>query len=325
MTIERIQPGLHRIRTPFDRTGTVFLYLLTGDVVALVDTGACDSPETVLEPALAQIGLSLANVDLILNTHAHLDHSGGNMEVKRRSKARIHVHRMDLPMAESNEAQVEFHVGPLRALEFPPEAITARTEHVLNNVREPAGADVLLSDGDTVDLGKGIRLRVLHCPGHTPGHVVYHWESEGILFTADSVQGQGGRPGSYPYYFDAPSYRRSLAKLSRLDFRMICLGHAFHGGTLVNLPIRQGAEARAFLEASMHVADTIHRTVEEVMKRRPGATKREIALAALDELVYEIPQLRVRQTAFPLLAGPTLLAHIVAVRDGSYQRASPEM
>jgi glyoxylase-like metal-dependent hydrolase (beta-lactamase superfamily II) len=148
--------------------------------------------------------------------------------------------------------------------------------------------------------------------------VVYHWESEGILFTADAVQGQGARPGSYPYYFDAPSYRRSLAKLSQVDIRMLCLGHAFHGGTLVNLPIRQGAEARAFLEASMQVADAIHRAVVDALKGRPSATKREIALAVLDDLLYEIPQLRLRQSGFPMLAGPTLLAHIEAANAGAY-------
>jgi hypothetical protein len=54
------------------------------------------------------------------------------------------------------------------------------------------------------------------------------------------------------------------------------------------------------------------------MQNRPGAPNREIALAALDELVNDIPQLRVRQTGFPLLAGPTLLAHIEAVKSGTY-------
>ena len=145
MTIERIQPNLYRFRVPFDRTGTVFLYLVTGDRIALIDTGAFDSPETVLEPALAQIHLSLADVDCILNTHAHLDHSGGNMEVRRRSKAKIHVHQLDLPMAESNAVQVEFHVGPLRTLEFPPEAIKARTEHVLKATRESRRAPMCRS------------------------------------------------------------------------------------------------------------------------------------------------------------------------------------
>ena len=318
MPIEMVQPGLYQIRTPFDRTGTVFLYLLKGDRIALIDSGASDSPETVLEPALKEIGLSPSHVDLVLITHAHLDHSGGNAEMKRRSKAQIYVHRLDLPMAESNEAQVEFHVGPLRRLRYPPEALKERTEHVLRNAGEAAGADVVLSDGDLIDLGKGIRLRAIHCPGHTPGHIVYHWESQGIFFTADSVQGQGARMGAFPYYFDATSYRESLARLSQMESRMLCLGHAYHGGTLVNLPIREGAEARAFIRTSLQVADTIHRTVAGLMKERPEATEREIGLAALDELLYEIPQLRHRQTGFPLLGGPTLLAHIDAVRAGTY-------
>jgi glyoxylase-like metal-dependent hydrolase (beta-lactamase superfamily II) len=318
MFSEQIRPGMYQIRTPFDRTGTVFLYLLKGDRIALIDSGASDSPETVLEPALKEIGLALSDVDLILNTHAHLDHSGGNAEMKRRSKAQIHVHRLDLPMAESNDAQVEFHVGPLRRLGCPPEGLKERAEHVLRNAGEAAGADRVLSDGELIDLGKGIRLHAIHCPGHTPGHVVYHWESEGIGFTADAVQGIGARVGAFPYYFDAPSYRESLAKLSRLQCRLLCLGHAYHGGTLVNRPVREGAEAQAFLQASMHVADTIHQTVVEIIKARPEAADRETALAALDALLYDIPQLRNRQTGFPLLGGPTLLAHIDAVRAGTY-------
>jgi len=316
--IEHIHPGLYRITTPFDKTGTVFLYLLKGDRLALIDTGVSDSAETVLQPALAEVGLRLSDVALILNTHAHLDHAGGNAEVKCRSGARIHLHALDLPLARSVEAEVEFHTAPLRALDFPPEAIAERAAHVTRNVGEPAGADVLLSEGDAIDLGAGIRLRVVHCPGHTPGHVAYFWESEGILFTADSIQGMGARPGSYPYYFDACSYRRSLTKVSGLDVRMLCLGHAFQGGTLVNHPVRRGNEVQAFIQASLGVADTIHRAVAGAVRRRGPGSKRDIALAALDELVYEIPQLRLRLTGMPLLAGPTLLAHIEALRAGTY-------
>ncbi len=318
MHIELLRQGVYQIRTPFDGTGTVFLYLLKGEQAALIDTGASDSPQTALEPALAEIGMALKDVALILNTHAHLDHSGGNAEVKRRSGARIHVHAMDRPMVESNQAQVEFHTAPLRALEFPAAALQERIDHVLRNAGEPAGADVFLADGDRVDLGAGISLRVLHCPGHTPGHVAYFWESESMLFTGDAAQGQGARPGGYPYYFDAPTYRRSLAKLDALDARTLCLGHAYHGGTLVNGPVRRGTEVRAFLGASGKVADTIHGAVTTVVRRLPGASRREMALAALDELLYEIPQLRLRLTGMPLLAGPTLLAHIEAALAGTY-------
>jgi glyoxylase-like metal-dependent hydrolase (beta-lactamase superfamily II) len=318
MSIERIHPAVYQIRTPFDRTGTVFLYLVRGERNALIDTGASDSPETVLAPALAELGLTFGDIHLILNTHAHLDHSGGNADTKRRSGAPVYLHALDLPLARSTEAQVEFHCGPLRALDFPPEAIQERNDHVVRNAGEPSGVDKVLADGDQIDLGRGVILSVIHCPGHSPGHVAYFWEAEGLLFTADAVQGQGARPGSYPYYFDAANYRRSLSKLAALHSRILCLGHAYHGGTLMNTPTRANADAKAFLQASTEVSDTIHRTVAAVMERLPIASKRELAFAALAELVYEIPQLRLRRTDMPLLAGPTLLAHMEAVRTGTY-------
>nr|MDA8218907.1 MBL fold metallo-hydrolase [Dehalococcoidales bacterium] len=175
-----------------------------------------------------------------------------------------------------------------------------------------------VSDGDLIDLGAGIELSVVHCPGHTPGHVAYYWGTEGYLFTADCVQGQGGKSGDYPYYFNAGDYRRSLMKLARLDIHALCLGHAFMGGALVNAPIRRGVDASAFLHASMDAADAFHRAVSEAMRRMPQASKREVAAAALDELIYEIPQLRVRSTGMPMLSGATLVAHMEAVRTGDY-------
>lgn len=318
MQVDRIHRAIYRITTPYDKTGTVFLYLLKGDRVALVDTGAADSPREVLEPALAEIGLDLSQVSLILNTHAHLDHSGGNLETKHVSGAPIHVHVADLFMAQSTEAQVEFHTAPLRVLEFPEEAVQERVDHVLRNAGPAAGADVLLSDGEMIDLGAGIQLRAVHCPGHTPGHVCYYWESEGVLFSGDALQGQGSRPGGYPYYFNARDYRRSLAAVARLNVRTLCLGHAFLGGTLVNSPTRTGAEVGLFLQESMRVADTLHRAAAEAVRQKPRGSKRDLAFAALSELIYHIPQLLLRRTGMPMMAGPTLLAHLNAVLDGSY-------
>jgi glyoxylase-like metal-dependent hydrolase (beta-lactamase superfamily II) len=316
--IERINHALYRITTPYDKTGTVFLYLLKGDRVALVDTGAVDSPREVLEPALAEIGMGLSDVDLILNTHAHLDHSGGNLETKRASGAPIHVHALDLMMAQSTEAQVESHIAPLRQLELPDEFIQERADFVIRNAGPAVGADVVLTDGEIVDLGAGVQLRVIHCPGHTPGHVCYFWEREGLLISGDAIQGQGARPGGYPYYFNARDYRRSLTALAKLDIRTLCTGHAFLGGTLVNSPTRSGTGVAMLLQESMRVADSIHKAVTEAIHHKPGAGKRDLAFAALSELIYHIPQLLVRQTGMPLQAGPTLVAHIDAALEGSY-------
>ena len=65
------------------------------------------------------------------------------------------------------------------------------------------------------------------------------------------------------------------------------------------------------------MADAIHRAVAGAMRRRGQGSKREIALAALKELLYEIPQLRLRLIGMPLLAGSTLLAHIEAAPAGA--------
>ena len=109
-----------------------------------------------------------------------------------------------------------------------------------------------------------------------------------------------------------------MTRLRELEPRVLCLGHAFQGGTLINAPVRSGPGARAFLQTSVDVADTIHRAVAAVMQMLSKASKRQIALAALAELLYEIPQLRLRSSGMPQLAGPTLLAHIEAVKAGNY-------
>jgi glyoxylase-like metal-dependent hydrolase (beta-lactamase superfamily II) len=318
MHIERIHQAVYQIRVPIDRTGAAYLYLVCGERTALIDTGAADSPGSALAPTLAVLGRSFGDIRLILNTHAHLDHAGGNAETSRRSGAPVHLHALELPLARSTEAQIESHIGPLRALDFPPDAIQERADHLRRMAGETADAAAVLGDGDRLELGGGVVLTAVHCPGHSPGHLAYLWEAEGLLFCGDAVQGQGAWAGGYPSYLDAASYRRSLQRLAALESRLLCLGHAYHGGALINTPTREAGEARALLETSMAVADTIHRTVAAVMRRLPIASKREVACAALADLVYEIPQLRLRRTDMPLLAAPTLLAHMEAVRTGSY-------
>ncbi len=276
MRVDLIHPAIYRITTPFGEGGTVVLYLIKGDRIALVDTGAAHSPSEVLRPALAEIGLALSDVALILNTHAHLDHAGGNLAIKQVSSASIHIHSADVPMSQSTEAQVEFMTAPLRALEMPEQVIRLRAEYVRRMAGESIGTDIALSDGDVIELGAGVRLRAVHAPGHTPGSVCYYWESERVLFTGDAVQGQGSRSGAYPLYFDAANYRRSLAALAQLDVQLLCAGHAFLGGSVVNDPSRRGEECATLLQQSIQVADAIHSGVVGAMRRMAGASKREI-------------------------------------------------
>jgi hydroxyacylglutathione hydrolase len=97
-----------------------------------------------------RLGLKLEQIWL---THAHIDHAGGTAELAR---------RLQLPIIGPHKAD-KFWIDALeqqgRMFGFPPaEGFT------------PAR---WLEDGDTVELA-GHTLHVRHCPGHTPGHVVFH-------------------------------------------------------------------------------------------------------------------------------------------------------
>ncbi len=318
MSVTEIQRGVHRIGAKYGEGLFVFLYVVKGDRLALIDTGTVQHPQAFIQPALAQLGMALSDVDLILNTHAHFDHVGGNLEVKRASDARIYVHSGDAAQAGSIEAQVEYMTAPLRALGLPDAAVRQRADFVRAMAGEAAGADVMISEGDAVDLGGGITLKAIHTPGHTPGCISYYWESEGVLFSGDAIQGLGGTPGDTPYYFDACSYRRTLSTVLELKPHILCTGHAYFMRGYPTEPTLRGADAKAFLDGAVELADTIHRAVEAAVSRMPRAAKGDIALEAMWELAYRYPLRLMRETRLPRSAGPTLLTHIEAVLAGSY-------
>jgi hydroxyacylglutathione hydrolase len=93
-----------------------------------------------------------------------------------------------------------------------------------------------LADDQVVDLD-GVRLRVLHTPGHAPDHVVFYWEKRHALFSGDLVLGSGtvvvAPPGG-----SMEDYMRSLGRVAGLDLEVIGPGH----GPLIFDPAARVAE-----------------------------------------------------------------------------------
>jgi hydroxyacylglutathione hydrolase len=102
----------------------------------------------------------------VLLTHGHIDHIAGVAALRQQyPQIKLYIHKLDAPMLTNTQTNLSMLTG---------DTFTA-----------PA-ADVLLEDGDTIEEA-GVKLKVLHTPGHTPGGICLYAEPEGILFAGDTL------------------------------------------------------------------------------------------------------------------------------------------
>ena len=134
---------------------------------AIVDPGG--DIEKVVEK-VAQLEIKPVK---ILLTHGHLDHVGGTAELAK---------LWQLPV-----------IGPHRDDGFWIQALDAQAQMMGFAQAQGFVPDQWLEDGDSVEVGQ-CKLRVIHCPGHTPGHVVFFSETAGVAFVGDVLfKGSIGR------------------------------------------------------------------------------------------------------------------------------------
>jgi len=319
--MEQVHPQVFRVPAPFVN-GVAEIYVLLGKQVALIDTGVLGSVPQYVEPALAALNVRLSEVDLVINTHAHPDHIGGNEMVKRAGVAKFAVHAADVPLTAGPEAFLgcPHDISELFRLAGREDLVVERRAFLLANVGREVPPDRQLRDGDELDLGRGMLLRVLHTPGHTPGSISLYWEREGILFTGDSLQGRGLRPGWMPLYFYAAEYMRSAARLNELPMRTLCLGHGYQAGAGHNLPVRRDRDARQVPRESLEVARLIDTAVAETFAAGEHESLVAFAKAALARLQYDLPVSLDRALGVP----PHSLASIHAHYILKSQRGGPQ-
>ena len=196
-------PWLH----PFERTfPSANMALVRGETPVLIDTGfGSDVEET--ETLLRAAGVPPEGLSLIVNTHYHCDHVGGNHALQARYGVPIAAHRWEASLVNRRDA----------------EACGAAW---LRQPVEPYRVDRLLAEGDTIDAG-GVTLRVLHTPGHTLGHVSLYEPETRVLILGDAVHGDDAA-WLNPFREGVGALERAtdtLHRLLHLDARWALSGH----------------------------------------------------------------------------------------------------
>ncbi|MEV0594066.1 MBL fold metallo-hydrolase [Nonomuraea cavernae] len=168
----------------------------------LVDAG-WNHPDAweALHGGLGSLGIDVTTVRGVVVTHFHPDHAGLAGQVKETSGAWIAMHEADAALVRLMHGLADgehrsFQADMLRRAGAGPAEVDIATAQ---RPKPPAPPDRELRDGDLVDL-PGRKLRAVHTPGHTPGHICLHLEDADRLFTGDHVLPDiTPHVGIYPY------------------------------------------------------------------------------------------------------------------------------
>jgi len=129
----------------------------TGEAVC-VDPG--DQPDEILAMA-RDMGVT---IKYIANSHAHIDHVLGVRGVQEATGAKFLLHSGDLGLVRNVATSARGWLGV--------------------DIPNPPDPDALLADGDDVDID-GLKLKVIHTPGHTQGSVCFY--ADGVVFAGDTL------------------------------------------------------------------------------------------------------------------------------------------
>jgi glyoxylase-like metal-dependent hydrolase (beta-lactamase superfamily II) len=216
--VQEVVPGFYRV-SPVPGVNT---YLFDAEGLTLLDAGIGSSAPAILK-AISELGHQPKDLKRIILTHAHPDHYGSLAELKRQTGARVVAHPL-----EAAEVRKGGRGRPLKFrgfLSFLDGPMASRSVPL-----EPAEVEDEVEEGDTLPGG----LKVVETPGHSDGHISLLWPEKKLLVAGDTTW-HLTRLTYLPFYVDFEEAKRSVAKLTKLDFEVAVFGHG--------RPLRNAGEA----------------------------------------------------------------------------------
>jgi len=260
----QINKHVHAIKVPFYITPPsgiamerfVYVYLIYGSHgICLIDTGVASAEEAVFD-YIRSTDRKAGDISLIVQTHSHPDHIGATRTIKGETGCAVAVHPLEKAWIEDVQ---------LQARERPVPGFDAL-------VSGSVPVNRILQDGDVFDLGCGLKLQVIHTPGHSKGSISILFLGFNVLFSGDAIP----VPGELPVYEDVLTSVASIKKLQAIpDIRHLL---ASWDGP------RKGDEAYRSMDEGLKYIQRIHEAVIKCSGSAPDPEPMELCIRVLDEL-----------------------------------------
>ncbi|MGE7090395.1 MBL fold metallo-hydrolase [Lysinibacillus sp. NPDC048646] len=204
------------------------MILIKDQLPILVDSGfGSDVKDT--EQLITDAGVLPKELHLIVNTHYHSDHVGGNFHLQKNYSLPIAAHKWEADLINVGDAE-------------------ACSAEWLDQPVEPYSVDKMLSDNDEIDTGSSI-LQVFHTPGHTLGHISLYEPAKELLICGDLFH-KNDIGWLNIFREGVNAIQRSIESLDRLAKLRIQTAYPGHGPQIEN-PLDTIDMARKRLEKWM--------------------------------------------------------------------------
>lgn len=205
----------------------------------LIDTGLPQTTDYLVR-CLWEVGLEIADINLVVLTHEHMDHIGG------------------LPLF-MNTAVVAAHSLAANKI-FLQDEFVMMTK-AFTDKRDAFNVDLCLEGEATIELGN-YNFQVLHTPGHSSGCICLYEADRRLLFTGDTITAGGGMAGIFGSG-SISDYIRTLKKLSAMRISEFYPGHGWISKN-AEVDIKTATErAVALLADSKVLFEALNRSAED--------------------------------------------------------------
>lgn len=178
----------------------IAIYLIVTPKGDILTDGGLPESVTQIEHNIQALGIKLSDVKIVLNSHAHFDHSGGLAQIKADTGAKLYASAADTPILQSGH--IDF--GPCAKVDA-----------------APVKVDHMVHEGSKVSLG-GVTLTAHMTPGHTPGATTWTTTvreggvSHSVMFFGSITTGGNPLVNNTAWPGIADAYRATFAKMKTM-------------------------------------------------------------------------------------------------------------